>query len=226
MDEVKPRKRRLFVGVALDETSRAACAAASQELQKTGFAAKYESAEKLHVTLAFLGFIEPQRVDAIAARLAPCAAKTTPFAVTLECDAHPEFKRVLAEARDEDMVEFISVAGLPARAVATPWLRAYLKSVQRLQANAHERPHCTNDFRCLAQCGLQDGRNTWGQFCIDQHLALALHGDVKRGLFFRGSGKLPFGAEIRSVHALMMKLLGAVSDALEPVERVAATTAA
>ena len=47
----------------------------------------------------------------------------TPFAVTLEGDAHPEFKRVLAEARDEDMVEFTSVAGLPARAVATPWLK-------------------------------------------------------------------------------------------------------
>jgi nitronate monooxygenase len=45
----------------------------------------------------------------------------TPFAVTLESDAHAEFKRVLAQARDEDMVEFTSVAGLPARAVATPW---------------------------------------------------------------------------------------------------------
>ena len=48
----------------------------------------------------------------------------TPFAVTEEADAHPAFKRVLAEARDEDMVEFTSVAGLPARAVATPWLKA------------------------------------------------------------------------------------------------------
>jgi nitronate monooxygenase len=44
----------------------------------------------------------------------------TPFAVTQECDAHADFKRVLAEAQDADMVEFTSVAGLPARAVATP----------------------------------------------------------------------------------------------------------
>ena len=36
----------------------------------------------------------------------------TPFAVTTEGDAHEEFKRVLAGARDEDMVEFVSVAGL------------------------------------------------------------------------------------------------------------------
>jgi nitronate monooxygenase len=47
----------------------------------------------------------------------------TPFAVTQEGDAHPEFKRVLAESREDEMVEFTSVAGLPARAVATPWLR-------------------------------------------------------------------------------------------------------
>lgn len=30
----------------------------------------------------------------------------TPFAVTLECDADPEFKRVLAQAREEDKLEF------------------------------------------------------------------------------------------------------------------------
>ncbi|MES2088544.1 MAG: nitronate monooxygenase, partial [Pseudomonadota bacterium] len=35
----------------------------------------------------------------------------TPFAVTEEGDAHPEFKRVLAQARDEDLAEFTSVAG-------------------------------------------------------------------------------------------------------------------
>ncbi len=55
----------------------------------------------------------------------------TPFAVTLECDADIEFKRVLAQARDEDMVEFTSVAGLPARAVLTPWLRNYLAAEAR-----------------------------------------------------------------------------------------------
>ena len=133
----------------------------------------------------------------------------TPFAVTLEGDAHPEFKRVLAEATDDDLVEFISVAGLPARAVMTPWLKAYLKAEPRLQAVAHVKPRCTKVFDCLAQCGLRDGKVGWGQFCIDQQLAAALRGDVKRGLFFRGRGALPFGAQIRSVHELLMRLLGA-----------------
>ena len=36
--------------------------------------------------------------------------------------AHQYFKRLLAEAKPEALVPFTSVAGLPARAVATPWL--------------------------------------------------------------------------------------------------------
>jgi nitronate monooxygenase len=131
----------------------------------------------------------------------------TPFAVTQEADAHPEFKRVLAEARDEDMLTFTSVAGLPARAVGTPWLRNYLRIEDKLQAVAHVRSRCTKAFDCLAQCGLRDGLPGWGQFCIDHQLAAALRGDVKKGLFFRGAGALPFGAQIRSVRELMERLL-------------------
>jgi nitronate monooxygenase len=132
----------------------------------------------------------------------------TPFAVTLEGDAHPEFKRVLAEAREQDKLEFTSVAGLPARAVATPWLLAYLKCEARLQAVVHVKRRCTKAFDCLAQCGLRDGLPGWGQFCIDNQLAAALRGDVKHGLFFTGRGELPFGSEIRSVRDLLIKLLG------------------
>lgn len=131
----------------------------------------------------------------------------TPFAVTTECDAHPEFKRVLAEASEEDKVEFVSVAGLPARAVKTPWLQAYLRAEPRLQAVAHAKPRCTKAFDCLAQCGLRDGKAGWGQFCIDQQLAAALKGDVKRGLFFSGRGALPFGDQIRSVRELLVRLI-------------------
>ena len=63
----------------------------------------------------------------------------TPFAVTEEGDAHPEFKHVLAEAKPEDIVTFMSVAGLPARAVRTPWLARYLESEAVLQARAKKR---------------------------------------------------------------------------------------
>jgi len=132
----------------------------------------------------------------------------TPFAVTEECDAHPNFKKVLAEAKTEDLVTFTSVAGLPARAVATPWLKNYLKFEDKLKSVARQKSRCTMLFDCLAQCGLRDGKRDWGQFCIDTQLAAALRGDIKKGLFFSGSGALPFGDQIRSVRDLLERLLG------------------
>jgi nitronate monooxygenase len=83
-----------------------------------------------------------------------------------------------------------------------------------LQGVAHVKSRCTKAFDCLAQCGLRDGLATWGQFCIDNQLAAALRGDVKKGLFFRGAGAMPFGHQIRSVRELMALLLGAEPDAL------------
>jgi nitronate monooxygenase len=131
----------------------------------------------------------------------------TAFAVTLECDADPAFKRVLAEAGPQDMVEFISVAGLPARAVRTPWLNKYLRIEHKLQAHAHEKKKCNMSFDCLSHCGLRDGNPAMGQFCIDQQLGHAMAGETDKGLFFRGAGALPFGREIRSVQELMRHLM-------------------
>jgi nitronate monooxygenase len=131
----------------------------------------------------------------------------TPFVATEECDAHPNFKQVLAAAHDDDVVEFTSVAGLPTRAVKTRWLRNYLDALPRLQQTVHKKSRCTLAWDCLAQCGLRDGLPGWGQFCIDQRLAAALRGEVDKGLFFRGAGALPFGERIATVRALIERLL-------------------
>ncbi len=132
----------------------------------------------------------------------------TPFAVTAEGDAHPDFKKVLAEAQPDDIVTFMSVAGLPARAVLTPWLKNYLRREKTLQAHAKADPRrCVPGIKCLSVCGLRDGIASIGQFCIDTRLALALAGDVKKGLFFRGSESLPFGAAIRPVADLLDYLM-------------------
>jgi len=144
------------------------------------------------------------RVQALGAEAAQLG---TAFVATEECDAHPEFKRVLAQARDEDLVELTSVAGLPARAVLTPWLKKYLGAESRLQAVAQVKSRCTLAFDCLQQCGLRDGLKGWGQFCIDQRLAAALRGEAAKGLFFRGQGALPFGERIATVRQLMERLL-------------------
>ncbi len=100
------------------------------------------------------------------------------------------------------------------RAVMTPWLQSYLAAETRLKSVAHVKPRCTLAFDCLAQCGLRDGLAGWGQFCIDKQLAAALCGDVKKGLFFRGVGALPFGQEIRGVRELMQRLMTRSQEAV------------
>jgi nitronate monooxygenase len=132
----------------------------------------------------------------------------TAFAVTEEGDAHPEFKRILADATPEDIVEFISVTGLPARAVKTPWLDRYLRNEQRIRDKIGSREQkCPTGLNCLAVCGLRDGIEKFGHFCIDTRLAAALRGDRATGLFFRGREALPFGSAIRSVRELLNLLV-------------------
>lgn len=67
----------------------------------------------------------------------------TAFAVTQECDAPQAFKEILAHAKPEDLQEFISVAGLPARAVKTPWLDKYIRIESKLQDRAHVKKSAT-----------------------------------------------------------------------------------
>jgi nitronate monooxygenase len=153
--------------------------------------------EKLHATLA-LGYAAVQI--------------GTAFAVTEEGDAHINFKRVLAGAKPEDIVEFISVAGLPARAVRTPWLQRYLAREDKLRADVvanagkDKRPvadKCSGALQCLTVCGLRDELPKFGQFCIDTQLAAAVRGELARGLFFRGASSVPFGEAIRPVRELI-----------------------
>ena len=139
----------------------------------------------------------------------------TPFAVTEEGDADIAFKRVLADAKPENIVTFMSVAGLPARAVLTPWLKNYLGREKALQSHAKaDQRRCVQGLNCLTMCGLRDGIASAGQFCIDTRLAYALKGDVKKGLFFRGSEPLPFGNAIRPVAELMDYLMSGGTPAI------------
>ena len=153
------------------------------------------------------GIGTPERVRELLGLGASAVQVGTAFAVTEEGDAHPVFKKVLAEAKPEDIVEFMCVAGLPARAVKTPWLEKYLDKLPALQRRTKPRAACTLAFDCLQSCGLRDGLARAGQFCIDLQLAAALKGDLEHGLFFRGAGRLPFGDRIRPVRELLAYLL-------------------
>ncbi len=161
------------------------------------------------------GINSPERIRYLLGLGASGVQLGTPFAVTIEGDAHPNFKRVLAEARPEDIVTFTSAAGLPARGVLTPWLKNYLRRESHLQRCAKgSEERCASGLHCLSMCGLRDGLAKFGQFCIDSQLAAALRGDVNKGLFFRGAESLPFGAAIRSVQDLLDYLLTGRDPAL------------
>ncbi|MCW8919648.1 MAG: nitronate monooxygenase family protein [Gammaproteobacteria bacterium] len=139
----------------------------------------------------------------------------TPFAVTEEGDAHPNFKKVLLEAKPEEVVTFMSTAGLPARAVLTPWLKKYLEREERVRSRATpEKGTCAVWFECLSHCGLKDGNPDAGQFCIDTQLEAAVQGNYEKGLFFRGSEPLPFGDQMRSVHDTIAYLLSGKDPAV------------
>ena len=117
----------------------------------------------------------------------------TAFAITKEGDAHMNFKKTLMGADvKEQIVEFMSVAGLPARGIKTKFLDSYLKREEILQKNAKaDQKRCTQGINCLSVCGLRDGIEKMGQFCIDLKLASAFRGEVDKGLFFRGKEALP-----------------------------------
>jgi nitronate monooxygenase len=153
------------------------------------------------------GINSHERLKDVLALGASAVQVGTPFAVTEEGDAHPTFKKVLADATADDIVTFMSDAGLPARAVRTPWLTRYLDRADELQQKAQGSRDCVIGSDCLIQCGLRDGNPRAGQFCIAYHLAAALRGDVEHGLFFRGAEPLPFGTAIRPVSELVEYLL-------------------
>jgi nitronate monooxygenase len=172
--------------------------------------------EKERIPLIPAGGINThEKLKALLAMGASAVQLGTPFAVTQEGDAHPNFKKVLAEAKPEDIVTFMSAAGLPARGVLTPWLKNYLSRESVLMAKADAlRAKCATAVNCLSMCGLRDGINKAGQFCIDSQLASAMKGEVSKGLFFRGSESLPFGSAIRSVHELIDYMLNGNKPAL------------
>jgi 2'-5' RNA ligase len=109
MDE---RKRRLFVGVELDAQSRLACVTASDRLRRAGFAATYEAPEKLHITLAFLGYVEPARFASVADALGS-ARNSASFGVVLDkigAFPHERKPRIVYVGAREQGVQFRSLA--------------------------------------------------------------------------------------------------------------------
>ncbi len=99
----------------------------------------------------------------------------TRFAATYEGDASDRFKQAFIDAKEEDVVIIQSPAGLPGRALRSPFIDQYLKG------NVESKPCIAN---CLTHCRYKTERET---FCIAQALIDAYRGNWEEGLFFCGS---------------------------------------
>lgn len=75
---------KLFTGIELDEPVRNWCAAISARLQAVAFPGRFETPEKFHITLAFLGWVDAERIEDICSVMRLAAAQAAPFTITLD----------------------------------------------------------------------------------------------------------------------------------------------
>lgn len=89
-----PYRPKLFAGIELDERVRERCAEISARLQANGLDGRFDEPGKFHITLAFLGWVDPEQMDSIRDRLAAIAEAVPPFTLTLDkVSAFPNERR-------------------------------------------------------------------------------------------------------------------------------------
>ncbi len=119
----------------------------------------------------------------------------TRFIGTHECDAHENFKKVLLNAKKEDIVLMGSPVGYPAQGVVTNLTHLVEK---------REGPAIKCISNCVAPCNRGVEAKEVG-FCIADRLSDAFMGNTETGLFFSGTNGYRLN-EIISVEELMNKL--------------------
>jgi len=119
----------------------------------------------------------------------------TRFIGTHECDAHPNFKQVLLDAKEEDIYLMKSPVGYPARGI-----RTNLSSL--VETRTGPAIKCISN--CVAPCERGVEAKAVG-FCIADRLSDAYEGNVELGLFFSGTNGYRIN-ELISVAELMKKL--------------------
>ncbi len=119
----------------------------------------------------------------------------TRFIGTYECDAHANFKKVLLDAKKEDIVLMGSPVGYPAQGVVTNLTHLVEK---------REGPAIKCISNCVAPCNRGEEAKVVG-FCIADRLSDAYEGNTETGLFFSGTNGYKLD-KIISVKELMQKL--------------------
>jgi len=120
----------------------------------------------------------------------------TRFIGTMECDASDVLKRVLLNAKEEDIKLFNSPVGYPARGVKTQLHR-------NIEAGTAPKVACISN--CVAPCNRGVEAKAVG-YCIADRLTDAYDGIEETGLFFTGANGYRLN-EIISVKELIDKLM-------------------
>ena len=60
-------RRRLFIAAEIDDTARAACARVAEQLRTKGWPGRWVAPENYHLTVAFLGGVDDERVGEVIA---------------------------------------------------------------------------------------------------------------------------------------------------------------
>ncbi len=120
----------------------------------------------------------------------------TRFIATHECDAHENFKKVLLEAKKEDIQLFSSPVGYPAQGIRTNLT---------LLVEKREGPAIKCISNCVAPCNRGEEAKEVG-YCIADRLSDAYLGNTETGLFFSGTNGYRVN-EIISVKELLNKLV-------------------
>ncbi|OHE02320.1 MAG: 2-nitropropane dioxygenase, partial [Sulfurimonas sp. RIFCSPLOWO2_12_36_12] len=120
----------------------------------------------------------------------------TRFIGTFECDAHENLKKVLLDAKKEDIQLMASPVGYPAQGIRTNLVKLVEK---------REGPAIKCISNCVAPCNRGEEAKEVG-FCIADRLSDAFEGNVETGLFFSGTNGYKLD-KIISVKELMDKLV-------------------
>ena len=77
-------RRRLFIAAGIDDAARAACARVADGLRAAGWSARWVAPENYHLTVAFLGGVDDERIAEVVAAARDAAAGVRAFHVPLD----------------------------------------------------------------------------------------------------------------------------------------------
>ena len=142
------------------------------------------------------GVWDKSDIEDMMSRGARAVQMGTRFIGTYECDAHANLKKVLLDAKEEDIQLMASPVGYPAQGVVSN----LTKMVEKREGPAIK---CISN--CVAPCNRGEEAKVVG-FCIADRLSDAYEGNLETGLFFSGTNGYKLN-EIISVKELLEKLM-------------------